>query len=196
MIAIYNIPDGEKEVIDGPFNNEAFNQVIEDNGWLFIHANTCLIEVLALKGLKIKNEIRVPHKYHGEKPGLNVLESRGKKNGLVVQTAAVEDYKSDTSAEELKRFISDVKNKTEIDSSEIAFEKPRLKFKTLTGDWLDIQFDIHKKINGKDIDLTNWPIIKNTWIYQMRNRKKMVINFNKSKLIYDFENWEILSGNR
>jgi hypothetical protein len=189
LIAVYRMGDEDKDFIDGPFSDSSYKVIVQKEDWLFLHAGNCLIAAYAAKGFSISDEARLGDS-HGFEKNYKSLKSTGKKNGLIVQTASVESYKSNSPETELKLFMHDILSKTKIDTSGIDADQPRLKYKSLSGNWLEIEFDNFKKIDGKILDLENWPLLENPWIRQDIGGK-LILKHNNEERIYDFENWTV-----
>lgn len=157
---------------------------------MFLHTGTCLLALKAVKGLNISDEKR-GNEIHGIEVDCNVLKSKGRKNGLIVQAAPVENYKAANAEKTLSQFMQDVISKTEMDTTGIEARNPRLRYRSLSGDWLEIEFNNFKKVNGEKIDLENWPLLGNPWMNHEVNGKKLVLEHGGEKRVYDFEKWEV-----
>jgi len=187
LIAVYRMEDGDKGFIDGPFPSSSFKVIKHEENWLFLHSGNCLIATYAAKGFSISDEERLRD---GSEITYKSLKSNGRKNGLIVQTASVGSYKSKSPEAELKLFKQDILSKTKIDTSGIDADKPRLKYKSLSGNWLEIEFNNFKKINGKILDLENWPLLENPWMHQEIGGK-LILKHNNEERVYDFANWTV-----
>ena len=191
LVAVYKIEDPQQPFIDGPFAKDAYQVVKEENGWIFVHAGTCLFAVKAVNGLEIKSEDRISSSTHGSRTPVSVLESKGKRNGLIVQAASPEKYPAESPVASLDKFIRDVLRKTKIDDSGIESDHPTLKYTSLSGDQLEIAYDQYKKVNGKQLDFSEWPLLGNPWMHQDYRGDQLVLEHRGEKRVYDFDKWEI-----
>lgn len=192
LVAVYKIDSDQIPFIDGPFRKEVFKSIKNENGWLFVHAGTCLFAVKAVNGLEVIEEKRSLSHFHGPENQIQVIKSNGKRNGLIVQTASVENYQAKDADNVLDDFIKDILEKTEIEASQIDGENPTLSYKSLSGDLLEISFDKYKKVNGKTLNFEDWPILGNPWMNQEYKGSKLTLEHNKERRVYDFSNWTVI----
>jgi len=190
LIAVYKIDEGKKEYIEGPYREEVFEAVMEEKGWRFMHTGSNLIAVKAINGLELTGEERSLD--HHPEIQVELLKSYGLRNGLIIQTAPLEDYKNINAEESLKLFMNDVLSNTEIDSSDINRDYPELSFKSLSGNQLAIKFDHYKKVNDEQLNFTNWPLLGNPWMHQKYKGDGLILKHAGEKRIYDFQNWKII----
>jgi len=190
LIAVYNISEGEEAHIEGPFRKESFQAIERKQGWLFIHTGANLMAIRAINGLEISDQTRPTEIYNAEVE-VNIIKSMGRKNGLIVQTAPLNDYSDRNPENALQEFITDVLTKTKIDASGIDDENPVLSYTSLSRDLLEIRFDTFKKVNGKDLEFDNWPLLGNPWMQQDYKGRILTIEYGNQRLVYDFYRWEI-----
>lgn len=190
LIAVYKIDATQKPFIDGPFIEKVFNVVKRQNDWLFMHTGACLLAVKAVNGLEIIPEKRTGDS-HGRKIEFQVLRSEGVRNGLIVETASLSDYKAKSPEKALDLFIKKVLAKSSIDASMINSDTPRLAYTSVSGDLLEIEFNNYKKVNGKDLDQSNWPLLGNPWMHQDVKGSVLKLEHGGETYLYDFENWKI-----
>ncbi|NEW85405.1 MAG: hypothetical protein GZ094_24005, partial [Mariniphaga sp.] len=194
LLAVYKIDEDKKPFIDGPFTPASFELLKQKDGWFFIHTGSCLLAVKAVNGLEMTDEKRVTDN-HGIVQELGVLKSEGRRNGLIVQTASLDDYESGNVEESLNKFISDVLKKTKVNASGINSDNPQLTYRSLSGDLIEIAFDKFKRVNGKNLDLENWPLLGNPWMHQEIKGHILVLQHNGKKRVYDFEKWTVEDSN-
>lgn len=192
LIAVYKIGNGEKNFIEGPFIEDVYEKFVRKNDWMFMHTGANLLAVKAINGLELTEEKRPLSNF----PELNiqVLKSYGERNGLIVQTADLKNYKAESVEETLNKFIEAVLKTVTIDTSGIRNENPKLVYKSLSGDLLEIEFDNYKKVNGKALQFENWPLLGNPWMHQDYKGNNLVLEHSGEKWIYDFKNWEVRFG--
>lgn len=189
LIGVYNIEDGKKPFIEGPFRKEIYEVVESRAGWMFLHTGSNLLAVKAINGLEFTHQKR-PVRHFDSEMEVEVLRSYGNRNGLIVQTAPLNKYRAKNAKLTMEKFINDVLEKTTIDA-EIDAEIPTLAYKTLSGDLLEIAFNNYKRVNGKTLEFNTWPLLGNPWMHQDIHGKRLVLEHGGEKLVYDFENWEI-----
>ncbi len=122
---------------------------------------------------------------------VQILKSVGQKNGVIIQTSPTRPYNAPSAKHALNKFIQDVLTKTKIDASEMNTETPTLRFTSLSGDVLEIAFNSYKKINGKELNLENYPLLKNPWMEQEIDGN-LTLQHKGEKRTYDFKNWQII----
>ncbi len=191
LIAVYNIPEDDKyPFIDGPLDYSVYQQILQKNNWWFFHTGRIMFGVYAAKKLRETDETRLAYKHYGNTAETSVLRSDGNKNALAVQTALLAEYGGGSAQEVLERFANSVLQKCKIiakvDSSPLSIE-----FHTLDGDTLELQYDGFRKINGKDLNFENWPMLDNPWMRQDLRSKQLTLEWREQKRIYDFQEWKI-----
>lgn len=190
LLAVYKIDDDQLPFIDGPFQKESFEVIKYHNKWIFAHAGSCLLAIYAVKGFETNTKHHISDS-HGPMKSICTIQSQGKRNGLIVQTALPEVYSGKTYEEVLELFKDDVLERTGIDTLGIKNENPVLTYKSLSGDVLEIKFNGYKKLNGELIDFENWPLLENPWMHQDYKGSQLILNHGGEKRIYDFDKWVI-----
>lgn len=191
LLAVYNIHEDWAPFIDGPVRVETMSAIENQDGWYFFHTGSALLAVKAFNGLTLTDEVRVGDIVHGTEIEMNILRSDGRKNGLVVETAGVGEYPTTSAAHALQKFKEDILENTVLDASGIDADSPRLVFVNLAGDTLDIQFGTHRKVNGRQIDFADWPMLENPWMHQELRGNILSLEHDGESRVYNFNNWTV-----
>ncbi|MBD3274554.1 MAG: hypothetical protein GF372_04550 [Candidatus Marinimicrobia bacterium] len=191
LLAVYNIQEDWAPFIDGPVRQEVMTGLDSQDGWYFFHTGSALIATKAVNGLTLTDEVRMGDIVHGTEIEMNVLRSDGRKNGLVVETAGVAEYPATSAEDALQHFKEDILEKTHLDASGIDAENPGLVFVNLAGDTLDIQFGTYRRVNGRDIDFTDWPMLENPWMQQELREGILELKHDGEGRVYNFNNWTV-----
>lgn len=122
----------------------------------------------------------------------DILRSQADTNGWVLETADASEYP------DFAAFQSAVLANTSIDSSRIDDANPRLIYRSLSGDTLDITFDDAAApyngthlINGTPIDYDSFKLFDTPWLQQDRNSDIFTATEGGEQLVYNFANWTI-----
>ncbi|MDP4096219.1 hypothetical protein OIN60_05470 [Paenibacillus sp. P96] len=194
MLAVYNMI-GSNTWIDGPVSYNGIKATIEQNavernGWIFFHAGKVMLAVRTAKPYNWTCGTE-SWRYGGLE---RALRSDGAKNGVIVETAPVAGYAGGTALSELERFIEAVLSNTVVDFSGIDGANPRIYYKSLTGAEMEIVYGTSRKINGKAVSYTNWPLLDNPWMHQDYNSSKLVLKHGLETRTYDFLNWTVTTA--
>ncbi|WP_223275492.1 Ig-like domain-containing protein [Paenibacillus elgii] len=141
------------------------------------------------------NKVKTTAQLHPTKQlfyNYNILRSQADKNGWVLETADASEYADFAS------FKNAVLTNTTMDSSHINEANPRLIYKSLSGDTLDITFDdgagaynnTHR-INGNPIPYSAFKLFDTPWLQQDQNSDLFTAAQGGEKLTYNFANWTI-----
>ncbi|MBE9098543.1 hypothetical protein [Vacuolonema iberomarrocanum] len=165
-------------------DTEAVVERIEEDGWMFVHGGTALIALKVVNGYNWEDTIDVLG------TPFQSFRSNADRNGIVIQTASVEDFAADSPRAALTAFAEAVKTQTELDTSGIDNRRPRLRFVSLSGDVLEMEFSGDRTINGEVVDYHSWPLFQNPW---MRSEAGtfLEIKYGDQSRRYDFQNWSI-----
>ena len=158
LLAVYRIAEGWKPFIEGPVSEGSYEAVRHDreHGWLFLHAGPVLLAVKATDGLR----------FSGERGGVRLLRSDGRRNGLIVETASVGRYGGSDAEDELARFRQAILRRTTVDAAGVSRDRPRLRYISLRGDTLAITHGGERAVNGEAITFSGWPLLDDPWIHQ------------------------------
>ncbi|RED64836.1 Ig-like domain-containing protein [Cohnella lupini] len=122
----------------------------------------------------------------------NILRSKADKNGWVLETAGVSEYA------DFAGFKNAILTQTSLDSSHIEEANPRLIFTNLSGDELDLTFDLGSsayanthKVNGTAIDYSSFKLFDTPWLQQEPNGELFVASQGGERLTYNFADWTI-----
>ncbi|MCY9695120.1 OmpL47-type beta-barrel domain-containing protein [Paenibacillus alginolyticus] len=122
----------------------------------------------------------------------NILRSQADTNGWVIETADASEYADFAS------FKNAILNTTTVDSTHINDTNPRLIYKSLNGDLMDITFDDAAAAYNNTHNINNTPINYNTyklfdtpWLQQEQNSDTFTATQGGEVYTYDFANWTI-----
>ncbi|MFD0713118.1 Ig-like domain-containing protein [Paenibacillus sp. GCM10027626] len=174
----------------------------EQSGWVFSDTGPMYFAFKMIKPYSWyyqtpadpSNKVK-PNKPHPTKQlhyDYNILRSQADKNGWVLETADASEYADFAS------FKQAVLNRTSLDSSHIDEANPRLVYTNLSGNVMDINFDLASgsynnthKINGKPIDYSAYKLFDTPWLQQEQNAALFTASYGGESLTYNFANWSI-----
>ncbi|OPH59928.1 hypothetical protein BC351_18550 [Paenibacillus ferrarius] len=179
----------------------------EQSGWVFNNAGPMYFAFKMIKPYSWyyqtptdpSNKVKTTAKLHPTSQltySYNILRSQADKNGWVLETADASEYADFAS------FKNAVLTNTTVDSSHIDEANPRLIYRSLSGDSLDITFDeaasaynnTHK-INGNAINYGAFKLFDTPWLQQDQNGNLFTAAQGGEVLTYDFANWTISRQN-
>jgi hypothetical protein len=180
-IGIYNVPmdynnNGTKLYrLYVPFSKKGILKKIEKNGWVICHTGTMMFAYKTTEPYKwAKDEYQIKNN------DVLVLKNDSCRKGswILETTEITPDFKGINQEEELTNFASKLEKKTELRILDYETDKPKIQYKSLDGDWLEITFFP--------------PTIPNTDQYKINGE---VMPFNKTYLSKgDVINQEINTG--
>jgi hypothetical protein len=188
LLAVYNIQSGEPyPYITGPVPKGSILETIQDSsGWTFFHGGSVLFAVRFAKKFSFSEEMT----FRGEKH--KMLKSEFRKNGFILETISPERFKANSAWLTLDKFRQEILKNTRVDFSAIdTDENPAFTYHSLDGDNLEIKFGEYRKVNGKEIDYSAWPLVSNPWLHQDIKGRFLVLTFNGNARVYDFKDWKI-----
>ncbi|WP_216855311.1 Ig-like domain-containing protein [Paenibacillus alba] len=179
----------------------------EQSGWVFNNAGPMYFAFKLIKPYSWyyqtptdpSNKVKTTTKLHPTSQltySYNILRSQADKNGWVLETADASEYANFAS------FKNAILTNTTVDSSHIDEANPRLIYRSLSGDSLDITFDeaanaynnTHK-INGNAINYGAFKLFDTPWLQQDQNANLFTATQGGEVLTYDFANWTISRQN-
>lgn len=207
LVGVYRIPSGAqyKFAPRRPFPSdkdpylEAFiprtsvRFLAESGGWLFGHAGAVLF------GLRFGKRYRwvpdeMPTRGH---PVQGRVRSEGLRNALVVETrgACVPDSDPDGQREELEAFARLVADRTEatflfLEGGEDGADRaPAVRYRSLSGDVLQLEYDGPRLVNGLEPDEAGWPLIGNPWVHSAAGSGLLTVDTGRWRRVYDYRSW-------
>jgi hypothetical protein len=133
---------------------------------------------------------------HRVKERCDVLESDARRTGWVLETSPLEPFAGGGVGAELDRFATAVGDRTKLDASGLAADRPRLAFTSLSGHALDITYRPHGEavdrqhlVDGEPVDYNSFPLLGNPWVRQALDGDDLVISHGDRTLRYDFQAW-------
>jgi hypothetical protein len=180
-IGIYNVPteynsNGDKLYrVYVPFSKKGIQKQIEKNGWVICHTGSIMFAFKSTEPYKwAKNQYQI--KNHD----VLVLEDDScRKGSWVLETTEISsEFKGKNQEEELNNFAKKLDKQTKLSTLDYKSENPRIQYKSLNGDLLDITYFP--------------PTVANTDQYKVNGE---VLPFNK-KYLYESDviNQEINTG--
>ncbi|MCC3371908.1 fibronectin type III domain-containing protein [Cohnella sp. REN36] len=178
----------------------------EQAGWVFANAGTIYFAFKMIKpyawyhqtSTDPANKVKTTAQLHPTAQLLysyDILRSQADTNGWVLETAGSSEY-ADFAA-----FKSAVLSNTTVDASHIDEANPRLVYRNLHGNTMDIVFDSAAaayagthKINGVPIDYNTFKLFDTPWLRQDPNGAVFTATLNGDRLTYDFANWTVSRG--
>lgn len=175
----------------------------DQGGWTFVNAGPMYFAFRFVKpaawyyqtNADPSNKVKTTAQLHPTATLLynyNILRSQADKNGWVLQTADASEY-ADFAA-----FKSAVLANASVDASHIDETNPRLIYRALNGDTMDITFDAASaasnnthKINGTPIAYSTFKLFDTPWLQQDQNGSTFTATEGGERLVYDFANWTI-----
>jgi hypothetical protein len=168
-------------------DSDAIVAEMEDQGWLFIHGGSALIGVYIVDGYRWEDPVEVMgspfRRFHSDRD----------RNGFIIQTAPVESFAADTPEAELIAFAEVVTNTTEIDAAAVNQDRPRLRFISISGDTLEMEFSGDRTINGEAVDYLSWPLFQNPWM-RSEAGEFVQLRYGDRVRTYTFPTWSINDG--
>ncbi len=166
-------------------DTEAIEEMFIYNNWIFIHGGTVLIGVKVLKGFEKNRTVSLDTRY-------NTITSNEDNNAIIVQTADPSDFPGETVIEQLENFAEEVKELPVETNGVFERHSPiTVKFSSLSGDELIIQYGSDHYINGERVDYGGWPLLENPWVKADVGGNTVVYEDERGNIVYDFEEYKI-----
>ena len=161
---------------------------IERDGWICCHAGSMLF------AFWLGGEPRwAPHR---DQERCDVFVSDARRTGWILETSPLTGFAGGGTDAELDRFADAIIARTTVDDSQLATERPRLAFTSLSGHVLDIAYRPHGEpyvsqhtIDGQAVDYNSFPLLGNPWVHQALDGDDLVIEHGGETLRYDFRAW-------
>jgi hypothetical protein len=157
---------------------------VEDDGWLLIHGGPMLLAFYSTQGYDWQADIDL----YGTP--FQSFHSDADRNGIVIQTAPVEEFPGDSPAEQLAAFADAVKTRVVVDASRVDQSRPALRVTTLSGDVLAMEFSRDRTVNGQVVDYHAWPLFENPWMTSEAGQW-LELRYGDQVRTYDFTTWTI-----
>jgi hypothetical protein len=198
VIGIYNVP------ITYPYykqytvyrNNDIKNGQIEQGNWVFTHTGNMLFGFYSM--MPTTWERNMKHKEISG--GFNIRWCDSRRNAWVLETAEASRYPGNP-AEQLNAFAAEVLNNGVIYNGKMTQAVPEFSYKSIHGDTLRVIYsDLGQSVAGKHfinnvpVNYQSWKTLDSPWVTQEFKSPVVTVNFEGSKLTYDFLNWTIHGG--
>jgi hypothetical protein len=169
LVALYDVPEGTRFEHMNGFISRDLSAFEEDaSGWIFMQGGETLIAVYSL----------APYELVPAAEGDRRLVGNGRRNGVVVQTAALDDYGS------LSSFRSAV---LRLPMTTTLLPRPRVDFRTLSGDHLVTEYGAGYSVNGEAVDYEAWPLFGGPFLTADVGSRKLDIHYGPHHRVLDFE---------
>lgn len=189
-IGVYNVPtsyiQGKRYRIYVPFTQRGIKERMEEDGWVFCHTGTMLFAFKTLEPYTwSKSDFTVEN--HDV---LTLEDTSCRKGAWVLETSEIEpEYTAATRSEELELFKKAVLARTKIEKQDYSSNKPAVKYTSLSGDILQLQFfppteayQNNYKVNGVPLILSDEYLFNSPYIQQKSQADELFI-YNKDELV-------------
>jgi len=189
MVGIYNVPaDYPYHRMYAPFTTRgAIVKRIEKSGWVFCHNGSMLMAF---------RSIQPTHWDTTQWRECDLLWCDARKNGWILETCELSAHAENDVDLQLSQFADSVIANTLLIETEIETEHPKITYRSLRGNTLELTFLPHKfkysdqcKIDGKAVDYEAWPLHHSQWVDQAKDSNQLKIQIDGIKLKYDFSTW-------
>lgn len=175
-------------------NNATVLDRFEQSGWLFLHGSSVLIGLKLINGYQWQKTQKIGYgKRH--RATFERLISSSAKNGVILQTAPVEDFQQASTRTTLQAFATTVLSQTQIDRRGVNQANPTLKYTDLEGNRLALTFNRNRTVNNRPINYLAWPLFDNPW---MKSTREFCLKIQYEETIreYNCQNWTIRERKR
>ena len=168
LIALYNIPDGQRfPHINGFFSKDLNAQQEDPSGWIFVRGGDAFIACRLLQTYTWK-----PLEGGGKR-----LFSPYRKNGVIVQVAAASEF---ANLEAFRKAILALPLEFKLDPV------PTVHFRSLRGTTMDFTYGETPKINTNPIDYANWPLFGGPFLESAVDSQVLTIRYHDMRRTLDF----------
>lgn len=175
-------------------NNSTILDRFERSGWLFFHGSSVLIGLRLINGYQWQRtqEIGFGKRYRAT---FDRLISPSAKNGVILQTAPVENFQTSSARATLQAFATTVLSQTKIDRRGLNQANPTLKYTDLEGNRLALTFNRDRTVNNQPINYLAWPLFDNPW---MKSTREFCLKIQYGETIreYNCQNWTVRERKR
>ena len=174
IIALYDIPEKERNGHVNGFFSKIIEQRIKDSGWIFCSTDSIYFAVKTLtKG-----------KWNEEKDHYR-LTLNNRKTGVIMEVAQKSKFDS------FESFQRQIKaNKLGIKLNDLS-----VSYTNCDGDKLEFTYQKQRLINGQKIDFEKWPLFDGPFVKSAMGSKIFEITDGTEKMILDFNNFSVLFSN-
>ncbi len=213
LIALYDVPENGayyhpfsktsqpsnvNPFIEGFFSGSAILRLDEHpSGWIFAHGGSVLIAIKPLRPYRWIEKPTAGTEGAGVVNGR--LRSEGAKNGVVIETAdpivfAREDEEGlplkERLAAELSRFGELIVGSVSVESA-LDVAQPWASYTARSGDVLRIVYDGERRVNGRVIDYSDWPVVGSPFMQSKVNSAKLELRYGREVRTLDFAEWSV-----
>lgn len=196
-IGIYNIPtdynsNGDKLFrLYVPFSKKGIQKLIEKNGWVLCHTGSMMFAFKTTEPFQWAKD-----QYQIKNQDVLVLKDETcRKGSWVLETTEITtEFKGKNHEEELNNFALKLEKQTELKTLDYQSENPRIQYKSLNGDVLDITYfpptvanTDQYMVNGEVIPFNKTYLAKGDVINLERNTEILTIKGTKGLKTINFE---------
>jgi hypothetical protein len=188
VIALYDIPEGTRYPrVNGFFSKDLVDVTEDGSGWIFARGgNTYLAyrplaafrweHLLGYKQLPSTGGYKWERVDNGDK-GDRLLVSPHLKNGTIVQAASAGDFKDFVAFQAAVRALP-----LEFKLSPV----PAVKMKTLRGREIIFSFGEAPRVDGREVDYTQWKLFEGPHLHAEKGSRKLTITHGRLERVLDF----------
>ncbi len=185
IIALYDIPEGTRfEQVNGFFSKDLEDIIEDESGWIFARGGDSYLAYYPMADYRWEAHMaykRLPstggYKYERVESGSQIIVSPHRKNGTIVQAAAVSEF---SSFEDFKATIRALPLEIKLEPT------PQVKFKSLRGKELSFKYGSAPMVDGKRIDYSKWKLFEGPYLNAEKGSRKLVISHGRIERILDF----------
>lgn len=190
IIALYDIPEGTRfEQVNGFFSKELEGITEDASGWIFARGGDSYLAYYPMADYRWEAHMaykRLPstggYKYERVESGSQIIVSPHRKNGTIVQAAAVSEF---SSFEDFKAAIRSLPLEIKLEPT------PQVKFQSLRGNELSFKFGSAPMVDGKRIDYSKWKLFEGPYLNAEKGSRKLKITHGRLMRTLDFDTLSI-----
>jgi hypothetical protein len=168
LIALYNIPEGERYPhINAFFPKDLTKREVDASGWIFMQGGDAFMAFYPLQ----------PYEWTTLPSGDIYWKSPHLKNGYIFQAASATEF---ASFDAFKQAVKRLPITKKIEPS------PMIRFKSLRGVSMEATYGQTPKINGVPINYSAWKLFDSKFLHADKDSRKLEIRYGNSRRLLDF----------
>jgi hypothetical protein len=173
VVALYDIPEGTNfPHITGFFSRDLSTIEVDPSGWIFARGGDALIAYFPF----------APYEFVDEDGGDRRLHSPHLRNGAVVQVAPASAHPNFDAFKQAVRGL-------QIQTS--TADGPRVSYRTLGGDLLEVAYGEVPRVNGTAVDYDNWPLFDGPFLQAAPGSRRLEMRHGPVRRTLDFNTLSI-----
>jgi len=177
------VPCGELAVIDES----------GDAGRIFLHYPGVFIAFIATKPFPWDRQAPIKYASGTPHPGDSEFRVPGPQFAAAIETAGEEEFPGATPGERLQKFRDTIVAKSRLQL--ITGESLAGIYTDRMGNIIRRDFGGVAQVNGKPLDLADWPMAESPWVRQSARRSALNVTDGLTVRTYDFQTWTINEQN-